>query len=707
MQAKRMSFKKAARACAQTLCPAMSALVFLYLSCYVLAAAYFKVPMQFFDERSYLLSDHQGVLLAYSLSDDGRLKLFTDYENLDPLYVKFLILNEDKRLGFHPGFDVIAALRALYGNITGTLPYSGASTLAMQIARMLDPKPRTLKSKLIEMAQAWHLTARFPPKKLIEIYAAIAPMGGYLHGLKAASLRYFGHEAKTLSPAEAAYLTALPRSPEKLRADKQDNQKRALRYRNSVLYSAFKQGLIKEDVYVKSLSEPLPGSLIPIRQRAYHLGHSIFKKARAAGILAKEFVSPLNLRAQEHLNAVLASFAQEHPGIVARGLIIDDLSRTLAAYLGSSDPKIFLDLNLRERSPGSALKPFLYAHSFEEGIIHPQTVLYDQAMMAGLYSAANYDQNFTGQVSAAQALVRSLNLPALDLMSRLGPRAVTERLNLGHLRVRLPPFAKPSLPVILGGCAVSPYQLSLLYSGLNNDGTIFEPEAFSYEEGGKSARLSLDLKERGCAQKLYEDKSARAVFEILKRSARPQGYLSYEISYKTGTASRYTDAVIAGSYDNLTALIWASRLDNKSLGRHSAHDLLAKYFFALLSWAERMPYPKPKLEAEGPLSLQVPPALKRLQLGSVPMLEDKLKILYPQNREIVYISSGLLQLKAQGGEPPYRLYDRGLLKGESRDGHFDIEHLEDGFYRFTVEDKNYRKAEVLVRLVSSPDAVNP
>lgn len=691
----------------KTLNSKLVACALLFLCAFLLLSPQKDFDLSFYEKRSSQLLDFKGQMLAFNLDESGRLKLKTQSEDVDPLYLKLLILTEDERFFNHPGVDLIAIVRAFSSNLIRGQRISGASTLAMQVSRMLNPKARNLKAKINEALTALSLTSTLGRNNLLDLYLTIAPMGGYLHGVKAASLRYFGHEPSTLSPAEAALLVALPRSPEKIRPDIKENLKRAKFYRDEILIKAYRHGLIKKDVLEGSLKTPLPTTLKPLEQNAYHLGHFIFANAPKEHIQEKEFYAFVDLNLQLNLAREALFFAKDHPQSELSIIVIDDKSHSVQAYVGSSNyKKVQEDLTQAIRSPGSTLKPFAYAQAFDLNLAHPKSILNDRQISINSYLPQNFDRTFKGELTLAEALVNSLNIPALEILKRLGPQNFYDKLNTNHQRLYLPKGATPSLPIILGGVGVKPYDLAVLFSALNLDGKLIEPKLFCLDREKK--RCLTALFKESSTQNFLSPQSARATFDILKNTARPQGFLTQtQISYKTGTSHNFKDALAAGSFKNLTAAVWTGRRDGKSNHHYTGLSLAAPLLFKTLNLASSSNFEKEELKPTLALSPEAPFSLKYLNLslnehylGLNPT--ELIEFIYPQEGETVFVAQGGdLEIKVQGKRPPFSLIYQGQIIATSQDGYLRLKNAQEGFYEFAIMDKYGFKRKLNLRIISS------
>ncbi len=379
-----------------------------------------------------------------------------------PLLTALLIAVEDRRFWFHPGVDPLALLRATAQLVRAGHVVSGGSTLAMQAARLLEPRPRTLRSKLIEMARALQLELRFGRRGVLDIWLTLAPFGGNLEGVRAGSLAWFGVPPEALEPEQAALLVAIPRRPERLRPDR--HPAAALAVRDRVLAVGVHAGLFD----AACPPPPVPTARVALPRHAPQLVASLPH--------APVVRTTLDLSLQAALERLGQQRLEDLPQRVSLAMLIADAQsrEILALYPGAwrdQDRAGALDLTQAVRSPGSALKPFIYAMAFADGIAAPDTVLPDLPRRFGGYAPENFDRGFAGSITAGEALRRSLNLPAVALLDRVGPLRFAATLRAAGATLRLPHGADPSLPLALGGDGITLRQATALYAALATDGT--------------------------------------------------------------------------------------------------------------------------------------------------------------------------------------------------------------------------------------------
>ena len=584
-------------------------------------------------KTSDVVADASGEMLRPFITPDGMWRLAATGEAIDPLYLTMLVAYEDQRFAWHPGIDPLSLLRAVGQLATNGRVVSGASTLTMQVARLLEPRPRTIGAKLIEMARAVQLEARLSKAEILGLYLTLAPFGGNLEGVRAASLAWFGKEPRQLSPAQAALLVVLPQRPSALRPDR--HPEAAKLARDKVLDRMVSLGVLAADKGTEAKLDPLP-----LRRRAFpQLAPHLAERLRQPG----ELRSTVQAKLQRRLERFLSTLTIDEDSSVAV-LVVDNASRSVRAYVGALDfldGKRFgaVDMVRAVRSPGSTLKPMAYAMAFDAGILHPETVLLDAPTSFSGYAPTNFSEAFAGDVTAREALQMSLNVPAVAVLERIGPIRFAARLRDAGVELRLPKESDvPGLPVILGGAGVTLEELATLYVAFANQGV--------------AGPLRLRPEAASPPRRVLGDAAVWQVEDILANAPPPpersgaQGRVDRRrISFKTGTSYGFRDAWAVG-WDSLhTVAVWVGRPDGTPsptrYGRNSAAPLLFDVFGLLQA-------PPPQLARTTPpagVSLTVPTALQRWQRPDGPA------IVFPPDGAVLDLASARdgLQLVAKGG----------------------------------------------------------
>ncbi|GLK79881.1 penicillin-binding protein 1C [Methylopila turkensis] len=644
---------------------------------------------------STLVVDRDGRLLRPFTATDGAWRLPVAREAVDPRFVRLLTAYEDKRFFRHPGVDPLAAARAAAQAFKHGGIVSGGSTLTMQVVRLLNPdRARTLRRKLDEAATALALERAVGKNGVLDLYLRLAPYGGNLEGVRAASLAYFGKEPARLSIAEAALLIAIPQAPEARRPDR--DAAAARRARDRVLDRLAEAGAITAAEAAHALEETTPSGRRAFPNLAAHAAEAAARRAGPGGVVG------LTLRrdAQHALEELARDRARAlGPGLSAAILVADHATGAIEASVGAAD--YFdasraggLDQTRTVRSPGSALKPFIYALAFENGIAAPATLIEDRPARFGSYAPRNFDEGFHGTVSCAQALALSLNIPAVALMEAVGPQRFVARLRAAGAEVSLPGTEAPGLAVALGGVGVRLVDLATLYAGL--------------ARGGATVPLTDDparLAEPGAAgRRLVDPVAAAQVALALLKSPPPEAALGGRIAFKTGTSYGYRDAWAVGFDGRRVVAVWVGRPDGASsaglVGRDAAAPILFDAFARLGGGIAPLgPAPAETTVAAADL----PAPLRRFRpFGSLPEAEpgrSPLVVAYPPDGARVELDGGAeLALKAAGGVAPFRwLVDgRPLPPERRRETLWPVSGP--GFARVTVTDATGATASAEVRI---------
>ncbi|MBV8130933.1 MAG: penicillin-binding protein 1C [Alphaproteobacteria bacterium] len=669
------------------------------IACLV-TAVYYALPAPALDRSrsaSVLVLAADGSILRGFLTSDGKWRLPVEPEAVDPLYRRMLIAAEDRRFAAHPGVDPIAAARALFQLVLSGRVVSGASTLTMQAVRLLEPHPRSLVAKLAEMAKALALERLMSKNRVLSLYLTLGPFGGNLEGVRAASLAYFGKEPVRLSVAEAALLVAIPRSPERLRPDRHPDAARAARDR--VLERMADQHVISTAALTEARDQEVPSTRLAMPFRAPHLARDLRDEKPQAAVHRTTIDSLLQQRVEALLGREVSGLDRQ-ANLAA--VVVDNRDRRVLAYAGSADfasaaRRGTLDMARALRSPGSALKPFIYAIGFDRLIIHPETVLEDRPRNFGDYSPSDFDGRFQGEVTAREALQYSLNLPAVGLLDRVGPGRFTAALAAAGIRLRLPrPAAEPGLAVALGGGGITLLDLVRLYSALSNGGEV-APLRYRADEPTTSGTA------------IFGPLAAWYVNGILAEAPPPPGVLPAEIrrgrrfAFKTGTSYGYRDFWAIGYDPEVTIGVWAGRPDGTPMPGHSGRLTAAPVLFKIADLLgpsrSRDAIPPPP----GTLLLSrndLPPRLRRLEpRAPAPAQPGGPKIVYPPDGALIEWRGEEVPLEAIGGKGPLQwLVDgRPLPPDPPRRGVY-WQPDEIGFVQLSVIDAAGRSAHSTVRL---------
>lgn len=653
---------------------------------------------------SVTVLDREDRLLRAFTARDGRWRLPLETTDVDPRYLAMLIAFEDKRFRRHGGIDAQALGRAASQLVRNARVVSGGSTLSMQVARLLEgDQNRSAGTKIRQMIGAWQLERRYSKDEILRLYLRLAPFGGNIEGVRAASLAYFGKEPKRLSAAEAALLVALPQAPETRRPDR--HPEAARRARDRVLARAVSAGVLKPQEADEARREPVPTRRREFPKLAPHLADAELRRAPLTAIhrttLDRDLQARLEPLAGEHARAAGAKLS-------AAVLVVDHRTGEILAQVGSAD--YFdetrlgaIDMTDAVRSPGSTLKPLIYALAFEMGLAHPETMIEDRPERFGIYAPKNFDDDFRGTVTIREALADSLNIPAVKVLSSVGPSRLVGRLKRIGAPPVIPGAKEPTLAAALGGLGLKLTDLATLYTALARGGDAVP--LVHRREGTKR----IDMR-RPLARRLVSPVAAWYVADILKDAPPPVSARGGRIAYKTGTSYGHRDAWAAGFDGRHTIVVWVGRADATATpgltGRLAAAPLL---FDAFARLGERpVPLPPPPAGVLKAATGSLPITLRRFKGGGEeaapegPFLEPPLAIAFPQDRMEIEVEAAAkpeIVLKAEGGALPLVwLVDGAPIESDPTRRDVVWEPDGRGFATLTVIDAKGRTDRVAVRV---------
>lgn len=677
-------------------------------ACLVIAVA---AQLQWLDRRyppdlsklnklSFVVEDRRGKLLRAFAADDGRWRLSVDIKDVDPRFIKMLLAYEDKRFFSHVGVDPVAMVRAAGQLLRHGRIVSGGSTLTMQVARLLQgPAKRGVATKLRQMARAVQIERRLSKRQILRVYLELAPYGGNLEGIRAASLAYFGKEPKNLTAGQAALLVALPQSPEARRPDR--FRSRAQQARNRVLARMVSQGVISAAEGKRAGAFALTARRRALPALAAHLAQKLRNQKGA--------ISGQRLTIDKALQARLEALARERASELGKKaslaiVVADHASGEIVAQVSS--PDFFngkrlgqVDMASALRSPGSTLKPFIYGLAFEAGIVHPASFIEDAPQSFSSYRPRNFDLSYQGTVSVEKALQLSLNIPAIRLLASVGPQRLLARFRRSGVHVKLPKNKTAGLAIGLGGVGISLRDLVQLYTAL--------------PRGGVAVGLSDGVKEteKPALQRCLGKVPSWYVQHILSGVRSPEGaHNDANIAYKTGTSYGHRDAWSIGFDGRYVVGVWVGRPDGTPVpgitGITHAAPLLFDAFVRVSETVQ--PLEGPPAGALLQRNAQLPQILRRFtprgEIVSVARSNGKApQIVYPpMGAKIDLGFAGKkdvmpLFVKMDGGKQPFRWLANGKplkIKTLRR----QLQWLPDsrGFSTLTVLDALGRAASVRV-----------
>ncbi len=660
------------------------------------------LPMARVQTTSAVVLDRHDVLLRAYTTDDERWRLPVATTDVDPLYLAMLIAFEDRRFHHHPGVDPLSTLRAVGQTLRNGRIVSGSSTLTMQVARLLDGvHARDASGKLRQMLRALQIERQFSKSEILVLYLQLAPFGGNLEGVRAASLAYFGKEPRRLSPAEAALLVAIPQAPESRKPDRFPVPARIARDR--VLARALAAGVIKPEDATLARRETIPTLRRDFAKLAPHLADA----EREADPTRR--VHRLTLDAD--VQGKLESAAREHAQMLGQGIsaaivAVDHRSGEIIAEVGSAG---FLDAGRAGavdmahaiRSPGSTLKPLIYGLAFEAGIAHPDTLIDDRPTRFGTYVPKNFDRDWHGTVTIREALAQSLNIPAVSVLDAVGPQKFFGRLQQAGLNPQLPKDAEPTLAVALGGLGLRLVDIAQLYAALARGG---DGVALHHRRANDAERATAQPQPR-----LLSPLAAWYVADILRHAPAPVAAKTGRIAYKTGTSYGSRDAWAAGFDGRHTIAVWVGRADGASVpglaGRASAAPLLFDAFQRVAE--QRTPLAGPPADALRASGADLPPPLRRFnamaetaEQPTGPYRTTPLRIASPPDRAEVDAASGDgVLFKVDGGTLPLTwLVDGAPLASDGKRRELTLGDGRRGFVKVSVIDAAGRTDRVTVRI---------
>ncbi|MGR4862599.1 penicillin-binding protein 1C [Caulobacter sp. LARHSG274] len=656
---------------------------------FALSAA-FPPDMARAERSSPVVLDRRGAWLRALPVEDGRWRVRADLERTDKTFQKRLIAVEDARFYRHLGVDPLALVRAIGSAAAHGRATSGASTLTMQTARLLEPRPRNLGSKLIEMVRAAQLEARLTKPQILALYLTLAPYGGNLEGVRAASLAYFGHEPTSLTDGEQALLIALPQSPEARRPDRRPEAARAAR--RAVLDKMVRAHVLTEAAAAEADAEPLPRRA-PFPTLTWHLAGEL---AAAAPSSQPSVVSTIDADLQARLEPMAAAVAaSQGPDVTAAILVVELKGRAVRALVGSAGrerPGGWVDLTRAVRSPGSALKPFIYAFAFDDGTLAPDTQIDDAATRFADYQPENFDHVFHDKVTAREALAYSLNVPAVATLEKVGPEAFAARLESAGVRLVRPKTAikASGLALALGGAGITPRDMAVLYAALG-DGGIAKPLAFTEAQAQARARSG--------GVRLARAEAVGQVLDILREAPAPRGRAPSALTrggpamaFKTGTSYGFRDAVAAGVVGGHAIIVWTGRADGGARGGLTGRDAALPLLFDV---ADLIGGPAAAPRPIAPKS--APGALQRLQAAA-----DGPRLIFPPDGATVQVDAvgprarGLVM--AAGGDNLTWYVAGRPLAADPVSGKVIWRPAAAGFYKLRVVDDQGRAASARVRI---------
>lgn len=641
-------------------------------------------------EISTEVLDRSGQILRVYPVEDGIWRMGISLDQVDPRFLEMLIAYEDRRFWSHSGVDVLALARAAGQALRHGRVVSGGSTLTMQLARLLEDGPTGRWSgKLRQIRLALALERRLSKTEILTLYLTHAPYGGNVEGVRAAAYVWFGKEPRRLTPAEAALLVALPQSPEGRRPDRAPEAAKAARAQ--VLARMAASGVLDPEDGITAGRSSLPVVMAEMPRLAPHLADRLRLEMPGAQRLSLTVDAELQTRMER---LVQAAARRAGDPLSAALIVADHQSGEILASVGSPGyadrgRQGFVDMTQALRSPGSTLKPLIYGLAFDQGLVHPETLIHDGPVDFEGYAPQNFDGVFRGDLRVREALQLSLNIPVVKLTRELGPAQVMAALRRGGADPHLPGGA-PGLAISLGGVGLSLQDLVQLYAGL--------------AAGGQGAELRV----LGSAAKverprMISDVAAWHLGDILRDLAPPPGARAGVLAYKTGTSYGHRDAWAVGWDGRHVIGIWMGRADGTPVPGAFGGELAAPVLF------EAFGLLKPDFEALPPppaatlilSAAELPPPLRRFRARDAVFepAGDAPQLLFPPNGARLALEGQSLPLKLRGGQAPFVVLADGrpvLKGGQARE--LEIPSPGPGFSDLVVVDAAGRSARVAIQI---------
>ncbi len=526
------------------------------------------------------ITSADGTTIHAFLSRDDKWRMYALSSEITPLLRKTLIYKEDRYFYFHPGVNPVAMVRAAVNNIFSGRRTSGASTITMQVVRLLEPGRRTYANKLKESFRALQLEWHFSKEEILQTYLNMVPYGGNIEGIKAASLLYFGKAPQLLSLAEITALTIIPNRPSSLRPDTKNDA--LIRARNEWLKRFENDALFDKGIIADAMDEPLNVRRHAAPALAPHLTLRLKSDFAGQAIIR----TSLKLQLQQQIESQVKNYVNRLQSMNihnAAVLVVNNETMAVEAYVGSADFNNPFDGGQVDgikavRSPGSALKPLLYATAFDKGIITPKSVLNDVPSNFGGYEPENFDQHFNGAVTTEFALANSLNIPAVKVLREISTPALVDKLKKTGFKTIDKQEKDLGLSMILGGCGVTLEELTRLFAAFANEGQ-FRPLSYTTTSANPKKGIAIVSKE-----------ASYLITNILTQITRPDLPTNFDntyhlprIAWKTGTSYGKRDAWSIGYNRRYTVGVWVGNFSGEGVPELSGANIATPLLFSIFN----------------------------------------------------------------------------------------------------------------------------
>jgi len=551
-------------------------IIFGVLLLFILLNLLFPLP----DQKQYSKEIHarDGTLLSAYLTEDDKWRFNTELQEVSPELIKAIVEKEDSWFYWHFGVNPVSIVRALYNNIISGERVSGASTITMQVARLLEPKDRTYLNKFVEIFRAIQLELRYSKNEILEIYLSLLPFGGNIEGVKSASYIYFDRPPDKLSLAQSILLAVIPNDPNSLRLDRINDE--IISKRNYWISKFRDENVFSLNDLDDAVEEPVEPNRFQIPTLAPHFCYRVKENFSESNVQ-----TTLDLSIQQTAEYLLLRQVRSvfYKGITNGAvLVIDNKNSSVVAYCGSadfSDDGSFGQVNgiTAIRSPGSTLKPALYAYAFDSGMLTPRMKLVDIPTDFNGYQPENYDLKFYGNISSEFALVNSLNIPAVSLLQRSGLSNFTNFLEGCGFSEIHKQKDKLGLSIILGGCGSTLEELTRLFSAFAMKGVL---DRLVYRVNDVQNKESIEV---------FSSASSFLIAEILSRMNRTDiaDLTNYsklpKFAWKTGTSYGKRDAWAIGFNPNYTIGVWMGNFNGRGSPHLSGAEVAVPLLFDLFN----------------------------------------------------------------------------------------------------------------------------
>ena len=664
-----------------------------FLAGLILWLAQSPVPKAELSATSPVLTDRHGAMLNVRTVENGTWRMAADIDKIDPAFIEALLFIEDKRFYTHPGVDGAAVIRALSSWKSEGRVVSGASTLTMQLVRQYRPRPRTLRSKVIESFEALRFEMHFSKDEILEQYLTRISYGGNIEGIEAASRIYFGKSPRYLSADEIALLIALPQAPEARRPDR--HSQAAKLGRSRILKRLQAGGLIDEATTARAQIAGIPLKKKSLPNKAWLTAQKLSRE----GDRIQSWINPAR---QTSLETQLSNYvARQAHSVNASAILVHAQTRQVRAHaaIGRRDHDGgWIDMTAAIRSPGSTLKPFVYGLGMDDGLIGSKTRLRDAPSRFGSYRPENFDRRYYGDVTVAQALQHSLNIPAVGVLDHVGGRRLDDALRAAGARTSQsgPDIndTTAGLALALGGTGLRATDLAVLYTSIANDG-VAAPLSWSQDETSDVSPFEL-----------LQPDTAKILRRVMASAPRPQGVMPAhlgrdipDVAYKTGTSYGFRDSWAAGISGEYVMVVWVGRPDGGPrpgvTGRGAAAPLLFKI-------ADDLPLDRG--QSQNNWRTETSDHLKSAE-------ETAPVILFPLQDTDIFVSNfdgktEAVDLLVQAEGENTRVYVDSKLIKKGRNGYRFIPSAP-GFYEMKVVDASGAQSKTSFRVLASNTVSHP